>query len=186
MVDKQPSHNNAGQRVQETALERPSDLDRADRLRRFLVERHHSLTPSLPRGDVQPGRPVRVCVEAVMRQSANLVPPCPAPACDQERCSLVRTLQRPDGAHQPGELGLGDVARYPLGDLGKITWCYNRIRRHVLPTPGGDVAEEYCQSCKPASFAQRRVELPRPWVAHRVQGLRVRQHMITRHLGQRV
>ena len=95
-----------------------------------------------------------------MRESANLVPPGPTPTSDQERRSLVGTLQRSDPVHQLGELGLWDVARHALRDFGQVTGCYNRIWWRVLPAPSGDVAEEHRQAGKSAPLGERCIGRP--------------------------
>lgn len=96
----------------------PGALDqRLQHLGRLRMQRNHALGVSLTDGDPQPRVPVRIGVEAINREAADLVAPGAAPPRHDQRGPLERIRQLVDSTHERRELVVGDEPRQPSGDL---------------------------------------------------------------------
>src|SRR6266568_391715 len=128
--------------VTKAPLSFAESLHRSNGLRSLLIHWHQTLALRFARWDVEPCRPIWVLVQAVNRESTNLIPPCATPPCNKECCSLIGTLQGSYRFHQTRQFVGWDVARHTLGHLRQITWSQQRAARYILPSPRSRFAEE--------------------------------------------
>jgi hypothetical protein len=120
----------------------PQRNDRAKRLSSFFVERHDPLPQRLPCRDAEPRCAVRVNVEAVDREPADLAMRRTRPAGDEQRCALIWTGQACDGRHETSQLVGRNVARDAVRCPRHIPVIEQRPARHIRPAPGDRIPEE--------------------------------------------
>src|SRR6266516_943433 len=96
-------------------------LQGSNRLRRFFGEGNQALLIGFSRRDSQTWGAVGVAIQAIDLQAANLIASGSAPASDEERRSLVGTVERADGFHQTREFLFRNIARNPLCSFRQIS-----------------------------------------------------------------
>ncbi len=98
----------------------PQRDQRADRLGGFLMEWDGAFLEGLACREPQPRGAVRVGVEAVEVELADLGAAGAAPPGDQQRAPLQRAAQLPDVVHDGPELVFGDEPGDALDDAGHV------------------------------------------------------------------
>src|SRR5579859_5797252 len=70
-----------------------------NRVSRFLMERNHALPFHFASWEPEPRCTIRILIKTLHFESANFAAPGPAPTCNEQGPSLIRTRERANGFH---------------------------------------------------------------------------------------
>src|SRR5258708_33625197 len=110
--------------------------------RRVFLHRDHALRVRFADRDVQSGGSIGVAIQAVQRQSLDLVTPGSSPARDEDRGTLERILEAFNGLHQASQFVVGNKPWHSLRPLWKIAVDQQRMCWYLVPTPVRHLTKE--------------------------------------------
>src|SRR5258708_25177379 len=99
-----------GLSVEQSSLSLALVLQTSNGISCLFIEWHDPLAFGLAGGYSQPGCSIRVAIQAIDAKALNFLSSGPAPPCDEQRCPLIRTVERADRRHELSEFLFGNVA----------------------------------------------------------------------------
>src|SRR2546427_9414156 len=184
MMHEEVVGDGARMAVTKAPLSFAEGLHRSNGFRSLLIQGYHALSLRFARWNAQPCCSIWVLVQTVYGQSANLIPPCATPSCNEQRCSLIWTLQGSYRFHETRQFGRWDVARHTLGHFRQIARSQQWSARHIFPSPRSGFTEEDRKTGKTTQFAPGRQGLTSSWHGHGLQCFGKSLHLLTRHFGK--
>src|SRR5260370_2691071 len=106
------------------------------------IERHDPLLFGFACRYAESWGPIRVAIQAIDAKSLNFLSSGPAPACDEQCCPLIRTVESADRRHQLSEFLLGNVAWERFGQFWQVPMQKRRTIGNILPFPTDGILEK--------------------------------------------
>jgi len=130
-MHKEVAGDDAGFAVNQSAFSFVESLKGPDSRSGLPMDGDHPLLVRFSRRDAKSWCAIWIVVEAVNFEPTDFSSSCSAPASNEQGRLLIRTVKRPNRAHEPFQLRLRNIARNPQWALGKISrekkWSYGNI-----------------------------------------------------------
>src|SRR5260221_8819298 len=146
--------DDAGFAVNQSAFPFVESLKGPDSRSGLLMDGDHSLLVRFSRRDAKSWRAIWIAVETVNFEPTDFPSSSSAPASNEQGRLLIRTVKRPNRAHEPFQFLLRNIARNPQRALGKIAREKKWSHGNILPSPAGDLAKELSHFCQSLTFAR--------------------------------